>query len=107
MSVYEGYPLLEETAQEGFVYGAITPVGVEAERGAGYLQGPDGSRAGLQWELSLDGPFIMRIEGPGPDHWGVYRLGFTRPVRSAGDLKANLAELLPKLRILYQRARVQ
>lgn len=103
----EGYPLIAETAREGFVYGAITPIGQNPERGAGFLQGPDGSRAGLQWELSHDGPFIMRIDKPGEDHWGVYRLGFTRPVRTVDDLNANLAELLPKLRILYQRARGQ
>lgn len=104
---YEGYPLIEETASGGFTYGAITPVGQEPGRGAGFLQGPDGSRAGLHWALSPDGAYIARAEKPGEDHWGVYQLGFTRPVHSVGDLKANLQELLPRLRILYARARVQ
>lgn len=104
---YEGYPLIEETASGGFIYGAITPVGQEPRRGAGFLQGPDGSRAGLQWELSDDGPYIARVEKPGENHWGVYRVGFTRPVHTLDDLTANLRELLPRLRILYTRARVQ
>ncbi|MFZ5827223.1 MAG: 3-deoxy-8-phosphooctulonate synthase [Bacillota bacterium] len=104
---YEGYPLIPETATDGFTYGAITPVGQEVRRGAGFLEGPDGSRAGLQWELSDDGPYIARVEGPGENHWGVYRVGFTRPVRTVADLTANLRELLPKLQILYTRARVQ
>lgn len=107
MPPYESYPPIEETAWEGFIYGAVTPIGQEPTRGAGYLQGPDGSRAGLQWELSADGPYIMRIEKPGEHQWGTYRLGFSHPVRTVADLNTNLAELLPKLRILYQRARVQ
>lgn len=104
---YEGVPLIEATVREGFCYGAITPIGVNAERGTGFLQGPDGSRAGLQWEVSHDGPYIALVERPGADHWGVYRVGFSRPVRTVDDLNANLAELLPKLKILYTRARVQ
>lgn len=107
MHEFNGYPLIDETAQEGFTYGAITPIGQQPERGAGFLEGPDGSRAGLRWELSEDGPFIARIEKPGERHWGLYRVGFTRPVHTVADLKANLADLLPKLRILYQRARLQ
>ncbi len=105
MPAYEGYPLMPETETEGFTYGAITPLGGRRESGAGFLQGPDGSRAGIQWELA-DGPFIMRVEGPGPDSWGLYKLGFTTPVTTVDDLLANLRPLLPKLKILYTRARV-
>jgi hypothetical protein len=105
MPAYDGYPLIPETETDGFTYGAITPLGQNPQRGAGYLQGPDGSRAGLQWELT-DSPYIMRIEGPDGERWGVYRLGFTRPVTTAADLLANLREALPKLRVLYSRARV-
>lgn len=104
MSPFEGYPLLPETDRDGFVFGRITPLDEGRQTGAGFLQGPDGSRAGLQWELS-DSPFLMKVEGPGGDSWGVYRLGFTRPVGSVGDLMANLEPLLPKLQILYRRAR--
>jgi hypothetical protein len=104
---YGGSPVMVETGHEGFVYGAVTPIGQETGRGTGFLQGPDGSRAGIQWELSDDGPYIMRLEKPGHDHWGVYRLGFTSPVRTVADLRANLTALMPKLVILYSRIRVQ
>lgn len=105
MAAYQGYPLMPETEMDGFTYGAITPLGGRQDSGAGFLQGPDGSRAGLQWELS-DGPFIMKLEGPGPDSWGLYRVGFTTPVATVADLLENLKPLLPKLRVLYNRARV-
>lgn len=105
MRSFEDYPLLPETEMEGFTYGAITAVGESPMQGAGVLQGPGGLRAGLQWEVT-DAPYIARVEGPGPDHWGVYRVGFTQPVRTIADLVANLARVLPKLKILYSRARV-
>lgn len=103
--MYEGYSLIPQTAWEGFTYGAITPVGERRESGAGFLQGPDGSRAGLQWELA-DSPYIMKIEGPGQHTWGLYRVGFVTPVGNVADLVTNLLPLLPKLKVLYTRARV-
>ncbi|MFZ5813921.1 MAG: hypothetical protein ACOY93_01280 [Bacillota bacterium] len=86
--------------EEGFTYRPASPT-------TGLLEGPDGSRAGIHWEVSSDGPFIARLEPPGSDHWGVYRLGLDRPVRGEADLAEALRALMPKLRILYQRARVQ
>lgn len=105
MEPYAGYPLIPETEWDGFAFGAITPLGAEPLRGAGFLQGPDGSRAGLHWEVA-DSPYIMRLEPPDGVRWGVYQLGFTRPVRTLADLIANLEQLLPKLKILYTRNRV-
>jgi len=105
MAAYDRYALIPETETDGFTYGAITPVGARQDAGAGFLQGPDGSRAGLQWELS-DGPFIMRLEGPSSDSWGLYRVGFAIRVATVADLLTNLEPLLPKLKVLYSRARV-
>lgn len=104
MTAYERYPLTPGAAVEGFAYGAITPLGRDPERGAGYLQGPDGSKAGIQWEVA-DAPYIMRLEAPTGSDWGLYRVGFLRPVQTVDDLIANLRELLPRLRILYARNR--
>lgn len=104
MQRFNGYPLLPQTECDGFTYGAITPIGLESERGAGFLQAPDGTRAGLQWELS-DSPFIARVDGPDGSGWGVYQVGFTQPVWSVADLIANLEPLLPKLKILHSRIR--
>jgi hypothetical protein len=93
--------------ESGFCYRALTSLGGDSERGAGRLQGRDGSEAHLQWERSVDGPFIMRLEPPGANHWGIYRVGFPRPVLTRDDLQENLEILMPKLAVLYQRWRVQ
>jgi hypothetical protein len=74
------------------------------EHGSGILWGPDGSRAGIQWEVA-ESPYIMRIEDPAGGSWGIYRLGFTRPVASEDEVTENLRELLPKLKVLYSRIR--
>ena len=105
MSPDHSHPVLPETAVDGFVYGAVTPLGEPATAGAGFLRGPDGSRCGLRWEMA-DSPYIMKLDGPGSDHWGVFQVGFTTPVHTAADLKRNLEALIPKLKILYARARI-
>lgn len=89
---------------DGFTFRTAAPV--QLETGGGLLFGPDGSAAGIQWELA-DSAFIMRVEPPNQSSWGVYRVGFTRRMKGRADLAANLQELLPKLRIIYQRIRVQ
>jgi hypothetical protein len=78
--------------------------GDSATTGSGRLYGPDGSYAGLHWEMS-DSPYIMKLEGPSDEHWGVYQVGFTQPVRSEALLYENLRQLLPRLQVLYRRAR--
>lgn len=98
---------VEETRCDGFIFGTLAPLGTDPSRGMGMLEGPDGSRAALEWVVSPDGPYIMRLAGPGERDWGSYRLGFSRPVRTAEEMRENLAELLPKLRVLYRRFRVQ
>lgn len=94
-------PLLPETELEGFVFGTTA---LQESGGAGFLVAPDGTRAGIQWEVA-ESPFIMRVEPPGQDHWGVYRVGFVTAVNSVDDLRANLAPLVGRLRILHRRAR--
>lgn len=91
---------------DGFIYNPTTPVGKDPTAGTGTLTGPDGSQAELAWQLSEDGPYIMRLASPGSQDWGAYRLGFTQPVRRLADLETNLQALMPKLRILYSRIRV-
>lgn len=93
--------------EAGFCYRSITRLGDDPDHGAGRLRGRDGSEAHVQWERSADGPFIMRLHPPGASHWGIYRVGFPRPVFSQDDLQENLEVLMPKLATLYQRWRVQ
>ena len=94
-------PLLPVTEIEGFVFDttALLPTG-----GTGFLVAPDGTRAGIQWDVA-ESPYIMRVEPPGQEHWGVYRVGFTTPVTTTEDLQTNLTPLLGRLKILHRRAR--
>jgi len=53
--VYHGFPLVEETRTDGWCYGAIAEFNQPechsdgCESGDGYVEAPDGSRAGLVW----------------------------------------------------------
>lgn len=87
---------------DGWYYGAITefvdpenyPDGCDS--GDGFVQAPDGSRAGLVWWT--DGPEeIVEIVPPEGDRWGVWEVRFTRPVKSLDDLIANFRDVLPLL----------
>jgi hypothetical protein len=102
-SVYHGFPLIEATNTDGWVYGAITdfeaPEGAEA--GDGYVQAPDGRRAGLVWEFG-EGEFA-EILPPDKDRWGVYAVWFPKPVHSVSDLTDCFRHVLPALRKVHAR----
>src|SRR5262245_48377424 len=69
--VYHGFPLIEETRTDGWVMGAISEFADPAgcEWGDAFVQAPDGSRAGLVWEV---GDFeLYEIVAPDSDRWGV------------------------------------
>src|SRR2546426_1454543 len=96
--VYHGFPLVPETMLDGWCYGAITkfadPKGCLS--GDGYVQAPDGSRAGLVWEVG-EGEF-SEICPPSLGRWGVYAVWFPRPIRGVDDLRNCFAHILPQLR---------
>lgn len=84
--VYYGFPLVEATRTDGWCFGAITafedPDGCDC--GDGFVVAPDGSRAGLVWEV---GEFPVReVCGPDDGRWGVYAVWFPKVVRSVEDL---------------------
>jgi len=101
--VYHGFPLVLETMIDGWCYGAITafadPKGCLS--GDGYVQAPDGSRAGLVWEVG-EGRFA-EIRPPSPSRWGVYAVWFPRPIRDVGDLRDGFVHILPQLRERFER----
>jgi hypothetical protein len=105
--VYHGFPLVPETCIDGWCYGAITsyknPKGCNV--GDGYVQAPDGSRAGLVWEVGQDK--MSEILPPGPGRWGVYAVWFPKPVRNVVDLRDCFAHVLPQLRTCYERLKSQ
>ena len=51
--VYHGFPLIPETSIDGWLYGAITEFADASgcSEGDGFVQAPDGTRAGLVWDV--------------------------------------------------------
>jgi hypothetical protein len=96
--VYHGFPVVPETATDGWIYGAITAFeGVEPQtEGDGFVIAPDGSRAGIVW--ATDTSDFYEIMPPDEKRWGVYGLCFPRPVTSLDDLVFDFRAILPKLK---------
>jgi hypothetical protein len=100
---YYGFPLIEETATDGWYYGAISeyedPEGCEF--GDGFVQSPNGDRAGLVWEVGNGS--VNEISPPDKQRWGVYGVWFPQPVRNTADLVLNFKHILPELETIYER----
>jgi hypothetical protein len=97
--VYYGFVVLDETEVDGFRLGVISGFGEDAgDCGDAFVVAPDGSRAGLVWEVG-ESAYIREISGFEPGRWGVWEVGFTRPMRTPADARANLEQLLPRLRV--------
>jgi hypothetical protein len=100
---YDGFPVVPESETDGWRYGAITefidPAG--CTDGDGYVIAPDGSRAGLVWDVGTRQP--REISPPGKERWGVCQVWFPRPVRTVDDLVANFRFVLPQLKAIHAR----
>ena len=101
--VYHGFPLIEETETDGWLYGAITDFEVPegARAGDGFVQAPDGRRAGLVWEVGAGE--LAEISAPDEQRWGVYAIWFPTPIRNAADLAACFRHVLPQLKAVHAR----
>ena len=101
--VYHGFPLLPETETDGWFYGAITefedPEGCES--GDGYVVAPDGSRAGIVWNVGQHE--LEMVCAPDESRWGVYEVWFPHAVKTIDDLVANFRHVLPELRRKYEQ----
>lgn len=102
--VYHGFPIIEETLTDGWCFGAISAFDDDPEgctSGDGFVVAPDGSRAGIVWEV---GDFaIHEVCAPSPDRWGVYGVAFPRAVRGVADLIECFRAVLPELKRLRER----
>ncbi len=99
--VYYGFEIVLESETDGWYYGAISdfldPAG--CTEGDAFVIAPDGTRAGLVWEVGNVG--LKEIVGPNwdePKRWGVYQIGFDRPVKTLEDLVFNFRRILPELK---------
>ena len=101
--VYHGFPIVPETETDGWYYGAITeyedPNG--CTDGDAYVVAPDGSRAGLVWDVGTNK--ISEICPPDKGRWGVYQVWFPRPTKTTEDLIFNFRSVLPALKDIYER----
>lgn len=101
---YSGFSVIPETETDGWYFGAITVYGgTECSCppggcvfGDGFVEAPDGSRAGIVWSVGeLEEPF--RLIEPGDGRWGVFELPFPKAVQTTDDLVYCFREVLPFL----------
>jgi hypothetical protein len=100
--VYHGFPIIEGTrTPDGWCFGAITSFEEpeECDSGDAFVIAPDGSRAGIVWEVG-DGD-VSEICAPDPARWGVYAVWFREPVHDVDDFTRELHALLPALRAIH------
>lgn len=106
---YYGFPLVKETSTDGFTMGVVTdylemdsPDGCTI--GDAFVEGPDGTRAGIIWEVGQTRLFSTVVE-PDKHRWGVYHFFVPEAVRSLEDFRHNFLVILPKIKRLYQQTR--
>lgn len=105
---YYGFPLIEDLRIDGFCYGAITDfLEPDTEEGCtngdGFVEAPDGSRAGIYWEVSDDSVYSVMIE-PEDERWGVYYFPIRKPIQTLDDMKNAFEQMLPVLKKLHEKA---
>jgi hypothetical protein len=104
---YYGFPLIKELSIDGFTLGAITDF-LEADSEAGctigdaFVEAPDGTRAGIFWEVSDELKFCTIVQ-PDDNRWGVYSITVLNPVKSIEDMKKNFELMLPLIKHIYER----
>ncbi len=107
-SVYHGFPVLDDVEVEGFRFGMISDFEAKPGMGAGdaFVVAPDGSRAGLVWEVS-DVSYVEAVCPIERDRWGVWAVAFPYPMRSRVDVRRNLQAVLPDLKDKWETWRSQ
>jgi hypothetical protein len=100
--VYYGFAALEDVIAEGFTFGAITDFEAEpCDRGDAFVIAPDGSRAGLVWDLSAK-EYFEEILPFDQERWGVWAVSFQHPMESRANARENLRALVPQLKARWE-----
>ncbi len=101
---YYGFQLLPEVEVSGFILGTITDFlrHQNLDTGDGFIQAPDGSRAGLEWRMSSE-PYVLMMAPPTANRWGVWMVGFTHRMDSLDAALANLTIAQPALEDRWRR----
>lgn len=99
--VYHGFVVLDDVTVEGFTLGKITDFEVgPCMEGDAFVIAPDGSRAGLVWEL-YDLPYFQEVRPVETGRWGVWGVGFCLPMNSRENARRNLESILPELKLRW------
>ena len=102
--VYHGFPIIPESETDGWYLGTITgyadPTGCTF--GDAYVIAPDGSRAGIVWEVGNGA--IETVSPPEPGRWGVYALWFPHPIHTTEEFVAEFRRQLPALKAIHAHA---
>ena len=100
--VYYGFAVLDDVSADGFTFGAITDFETEpTDNGDAFIIAPDGSRAGLVWEVSLT-KYIEEVQPFEPERWGVWAVSFPHPMDSRENAHKNLTAVLPDLKTRWE-----
>ncbi len=95
--VYYGFQILHDVVVDGFTLGKITDFEAEpCAYGDAFVIAPDGSRAGLVWEIH-ERRYFEQILAATLDRWGVWGVSFQHPMRNREDARVNLQAILPEL----------
>jgi hypothetical protein len=99
--VYYGFVVLDDVNVDGFTLGKITDFEAEpCETGDAFVIAPDGSRAGLVWEV-IDKPYFREVRSIETSRWGVWGVGFSLPMNSRENARRNLESILPELKLRW------
>jgi hypothetical protein len=99
--VYYGFVVLDDVNVDGFTLGNITDWEAEpCEAGDAFVIAPDGSRAGLVWEV-FDPPYFQEVRSIETGRWGVWGVGFRLPMSSRENARRNLESVLPELKLQW------
>ena len=101
--VYQGFRVLEDVEVEGFTFGAITDFeAAVCDRGDAFVIAPDGSRAGLVWEVTSNRYFEQLLPFD-ENRWSVWAVSFTYAMKSREDARRNLAAVMHELKARWEQ----
>jgi hypothetical protein len=96
---YPGFPILHDVEVDGFTLGMITDWEAErSEEGDAFVVAPDGSRAGLVWDVGDTTSLAGVLREPERHRWGVFAVTFRHVMTDRPSARRNLEEILPMLR---------
>lgn len=95
--VYHGFVVLEDVNIHGFSLGMITDFAEGPDSGDAFVVAPDGSRAGLVWDVSEEAYFVEACPTD-EDRWGVWSVGLPHPMTTKENMRLNLRAILPRLK---------